>query len=110
MYFLEHPTLRALKVGITNVGTTRLAMFQTLGWIVVNLELFQSGSDAVVVERAIKNWWRTDLLLPVWLGVEDMAQTGGWTETISSDELAHFECIERIRRERIAAESRTVNH
>lgn len=109
VYFLEHPTLRALKVGITNVGTTRLAMFQTRGWIVVNLELFQRGADAAVVERAIKNWWRTELRLPVWLGTEDMGQTGGWTETINGDELTHFECIERIRRERVAAEGRVVH-
>jgi len=31
VYVLEHPVLAALKVGITNVGTTRLARFRAIG-------------------------------------------------------------------------------
>ena len=100
VYLLEHASLCALKVGITNVGTSRLAMFQADGWVVLNLELFESGAHAAAVERAIKSWWRAELGLPVWLGPEEMSQTAGWTETISSNELTGIECVHRIQQER----------
>jgi len=103
VYFLEHQSMRAYKVGITNVGTNRLAAFQLRGWQVLNLELFAVGTHAAVVERAIKRWWRADIGLPAYLGREDMSQTGGWSETISVDGTTAIECIERIRREATAA-------
>lgn len=99
VYFLEHKAFRSFKIGITNVGTSRLAQFQADGWIVLHRELFQSGSHALAVEGAIKHWWRVDLGLPNWLGPEDMIRTSGWTETVSSEELTALECVARIRHE-----------
>ncbi|SCC70291.1 zinc-ribbon domain-containing protein [Rhodococcus qingshengii] len=106
LYFLSHAVLGAHKVGITSVGTNRLDKFQLSGWQVIHLELFSRGSDAAIVERAIKRWWRSDLNLPVWLGPSEMAQTGGWSETISADELTTFECILRIQHERTLLQGR----
>lgn len=100
VYLLEHTAMRALKIGITNVGTSRLASFQQRQWKVVNLELFESGREARSVELAIKRWWRIDLGLSQWLGQVDMPQTGGWSETISARELSVSECINRIKLER----------
>lgn len=99
VYFLEHKAFRSFKIGITNVGTSRLAHFKMDGWVVLHRELFENGGDALAVESAIKHWWRVDLGLPSWLGQEDMIRTSGWTETVSSEELTVLECIARIQRE-----------
>ncbi|WP_104062308.1 zinc-ribbon domain-containing protein [Arthrobacter sp. 4R501] len=99
VYFLEHRTLRSFKVGITNVGTQRLAQFKADGWTVLHTQLFDDGGHALAVEGAIKHWWRVGLGLPMWLGPEDMIRTNGWTETVHSDELTALECIGRIRSE-----------
>lgn len=99
VYFLEHEVFSAFKVGITNVGTSRLDHFSADGWKVLYLELFEDGAHALAVEGAIKHWWRVDLGLPMWLGPEDMQRTSGWTETAPSAELDELECINRIRRE-----------
>jgi hypothetical protein len=99
VYFLQHLMHGAFKVGITNTGTRRLATFQEDGWQILHLELFQDGRHAQAVEGAVKRWWRRDLGLPMWLSQADMARTGGWTETISSDELTAIECIGKITRE-----------
>ena len=107
VYFLEHRGLNAFKIGITNVGTNRLAMFQLDGWEVVNLEVFSVGTHAQVVERAIKRWWRKDIGLPAHLGPLDMPRTGGWSETISIDGVSALDCIERIRFEATAARATT---
>jgi hypothetical protein len=99
VYFLEHPELYAFKVGITNVGTKRLSYFKQDGWKVLNLERFENGTHAFVVEGAIKRWWRVGLGLPIWLGPEDMPRTSGWTETVHSAEVTVVECIARINLE-----------
>jgi len=105
VYFLEHRSLHAYKVGITNVGTNRLTAFQLTGWEILVLELFAVGTHAQVVERAIKRWWRNDIGLPAYLTLADMPRTGGWTETISVDSVSAIDCIERIRQEAVAARS-----
>jgi hypothetical protein len=99
LYFLHHHVLGAFKVGITNVGTKRLAAFRANGWTVLNLERFDVGVDAQFVERVIKQWWRGELGLPAFLGSHEMSTTGGWTETVSAEALTAFECIARIRAE-----------
>lgn len=97
LYFLEHRGYQALKIGITNEGTTRLAAFQTRGWEVLNLERFERGAAAAAIEREIKLWWRRDLGLAPWLSPAEMAVTGGWSETVASAEVDVLECLERIR-------------
>lgn len=102
LYFLAHPALGALKVGITNVDTNRLASFQLSGWEIRHLELFLRGADAAEVERRIKHWWRHELGLTHWCTPEQMPRTGGWTETVGAHLVDPVECIERIRAERRA--------
>ncbi|MDQ4214079.1 zinc-ribbon domain-containing protein [Microbacterium capsulatum] len=103
VYFLEHRAFGAFKIGITNVGTSRLANFQREGWEILNLELFEDGHHARQVEAAIKHWWRVELGLPVWLAREDMAATSGWTETVEADALSHAGCVARIKAESVRA-------
>jgi hypothetical protein len=102
VYFLHHQALAAFKVGITNVGTTRLALFQEDGWDILNLELFRDGAQALAVETAIKRWWRKDLGLPAWLTPDLMSRTGGWSETISDEALGDVEILKRIKAESAA--------
>lgn len=102
VYLLEHEEMRAYKVGITNIGTNRLAAFQLHGWRLLNLELFPIGAHAAIVERAIKRWWRAEIGLSPCLGPQDMPRTGGWSETISVDGVNAIECIAHIRREAIS--------
>src|ERR1700676_3742608 len=83
VYFLEHRGFGAYKVGITNLGTNRLTAFQLRGWHILTLELFETGSHAQIVERAVKRWWRSDMGLPAFLGPADMPRTRGWSETIA---------------------------
>jgi DNA-directed RNA polymerase subunit RPC12/RpoP len=99
LYFLQHATLRALKVGVTNLSDRRLNSFKGQGWRLLAIETFPTGAEALAVERVIHNWWRDDLALPIWLGVDDMRGLGGHTETICADELSEFEVISRIKAE-----------
>lgn len=78
LYFLAHTGYRALKVGITNVDTDRLASFQLAGWEVRHLEIFPHGADAAEVERLIMRWWGRELGLAPWCTPDQMARTGGW--------------------------------
>ena len=105
VYFLHHRSYASFKIGITNVGRTRLTLFQNDGWEILNLELFEDGAQARAVETAILRWWRTELKLPVWASPETMARTGGWSETISADELSEMEIIQRIKAEARARRS-----
>ncbi len=100
LYLLEHEDLNALKIGITNVGTVRLQLFQQRGWAVASLQLFENGGDAMTLERVIKRWWREELRLPRWVQKDQMGRMAGWTETVSADEVSVGMCLARIRDER----------
>jgi len=99
LYLLEHRKLAALKVGITGQGTKRIARFTDAGWVVIHVSFFSSGAEARQVEQAILRWWRSDLLLPVWLAAADMNHLGGHSETVSSEEVASPEIVLQIRAE-----------
>jgi hypothetical protein len=81
LYLLEHPDLRALKIGVTNVDTNRLRDHKREGWRVV-AQLHCSGEDAYEAEQAILRWWREELGEEAFLVAGDMPQ-GGWSETVS---------------------------
>jgi Zn finger protein HypA/HybF involved in hydrogenase expression len=99
VYFLVNDTLRAFKVGIAGLTSTRLKLFGDDGWDVLHTDAFDVGVDARTVEKAVHRWWRDDLGLAAWLGPEDMGTRGGFTETICSDELTRYEVIHRLRAE-----------
>jgi hypothetical protein len=99
LYFLYNPEYRARKVGITNVGTTRLLDFSRIGWDVVYLVEAPNGHSVPRVERAVFQWLREDHRLPFYLGREEMGRTGGWTETFSLEGPSDAEIIARIEAE-----------
>lgn len=99
LYFFFHKDLNAFKVGITGTNNRRLTAFTSRGWTALLYERFPHGADAMEVESSIHRWWRADLHLPIWLSAKDMGHLGGYTETISADELTPNEIITRIKSE-----------
>ena len=87
---------RALKIGISNVGTNRLADHQRHGWEVANIERID-GESAYQIEQAVLRWWRKDLGLPPHLSSTEVPQ-GGWTETVSADFVEVPDAVAFVRR------------
>ncbi len=83
IYFIQHDTFDARKVGITNVGTTRLKDFRRLGWRVIQTNTLDHGEVIRATEKRVLNWIRVDLGLPQHLGPLEMGRAGGWSETFS---------------------------
>lgn len=83
LYLLEHSELDSLKVGVTQVGTTRLSNFTALGWSVLLKALLPTGQIALSIETAILKRWRNELNLPPYLTREVMP-IGGSTETVEA--------------------------
>lgn len=107
VYLQHHPVFRAWKVGITGAHTDRLADLRRLGWSLRHEERLERGADARTVERAVHDWWRNDLHLPVWLGRDEFRPLRrGWTETISDAELDEQTLIARLRAEAARHRSR----
>ncbi|MFZ3499312.1 hypothetical protein ACODT5_39910 [Streptomyces sp. 5.8] len=84
VYVLHHQGLNAVKVGITNTGTKRLAAFQSGGWHAVRTMDFATGADAYQVEQAVLKRLRVDLGIPQYLTKEYMPYRGE-TETACAD-------------------------
>lgn len=96
VYVLSHPLLNSVKVGITEAGSTRLAIFAKHGWDVVHAEQFEQGMDALQVEDAVLYWWRVEMGFPIHLTAED-TPTGGWTETLDADLMPAQATVEKVR-------------
>ena len=99
LYFLANAEFQARKVGITNVGTKRLANFARSGWQVVSIVETDEGASVALVERAIFGWLRKELQMPAYLGRAEMRQMAGWTETFSMEGPSDAEVIARIEAE-----------
>jgi hypothetical protein len=54
------------------------------------------GERALLIEAEILEWWRGELALPAYLGPQEMKQ-GGWTETVSAEDIDLALTIRRIR-------------
>lgn len=95
VYLLHHPQLAALKVGVTNTESTRVARFRRHGWQVLAIERFSVGLSALRVEDSILTWWRHELQLGPLLTDRD-TPIGGWTETVDADSVQPAEAIEYL--------------
>jgi hypothetical protein len=107
LYFLFNKSLGARKIGITNVGTSRLRDFVRLGWIIIFMVERFEGQHVAAVERKVLRWIRRDLRLPEHLGRVDMGRVGGWTETFSAEGPSDFEVISRIESEFARIDTKT---
>lgn len=103
-YYLEEPTLKAAKIGITNVGTkmSRLKGWEKAGWLIVKTLEDEKGFRIWMLEKQMKRWLRLERGLSSYLGQSEMSKMSGATETfelgaISRDEL-WAEVIRRWKR------------
>lgn len=57
VYVLHHPHMNAVKIGITNIGTTRLADHRRDGWTAIRTQYFPTciGASGVVIGLAARN-------------------------------------------------------
>ena len=94
IYLLRHREWPALKIGVTNIGSNRLADHDAAGWDCV-YERQETGRVAYEVEQAVLAWWRTELKLGPYLSRGEMPQ-GGWTETVSSAGIEISEIIDLV--------------
>jgi hypothetical protein len=99
LYFIANQELYARKVGITNLGTSRLAEFKKSGWRILLTVNSEKGADVRTVETAMFSWLRGEHALPQHLSSESMRRTGGWTETFSEEGPSNLEVIARIHTE-----------
>ena len=99
LYFIANKALGARKVGITNVGTGRLAAFAKAGWHQVYKSESSNGQVVMEVETSMFRWLRKELGMPQHLGKQDMQGTAGATETFSEDGPSDYEVIQRIKAE-----------
>lgn len=98
-YFIQNHDLSSRKVGITNLGTDRLAHFQRRGWHIVKTVDSDSGRQIRQIESLLLAWIRFDCQLPSHLTPKQMGRRGGWTETFSFDGPTNTEVMERIQME-----------
>ncbi len=97
LYFLSNPEKQARKVGITNVGTTRLRDFKRQGWTALNTLEHPTGYILREVERNVLFWIRNDLGLPAYLNEKDMRRLGGWSETFSIEGPSDHEVWQKVQ-------------
>ncbi|MGK3708621.1 hypothetical protein [Arthrobacter sp. IK3] len=95
-YLLVNEGLGSVKVGVTASGSSRLKVFRRHGWQAVHVETFDSGLEAMSVEREILDWWRKDLNLPVYVSPEDMP-IGGSRETAELESMPIAVAVERLK-------------
>jgi hypothetical protein len=99
LYFISNEGLRARKIGITNLGTTRLKVFRRNGWKQIFVQEHHDGRHVSAVEATVLRWIREDLALPPFVGRAEMRQTMGWSETFSMAGPSDADIIARIESE-----------
>lgn len=87
VYVLVHSELRTVKIGITGVGSTRIARFVAGGWQCFKVLNFDTGTDAEKVEYKVLQHIRDTMGLTYHLSPEFMGASKGCTETFCSDDL-----------------------
>jgi len=82
VYLVTHPVLRAHKVGIAGVASSRLRQHRAAGWEVYRTIEFPTGAEALAVEQAVLHWMRDEEGWP-----PALSAGSGWTETVDGDEV-----------------------
>ncbi len=95
VYLIIHEGYGAAKIGITNSAGGRIITHRRRGWQVVTT-VKVPGEVAWYIEANILSWWRLERRLPIYLGRNEMPQSG-WTETVDSNEIDLPDTIRRIR-------------
>ena len=101
VYLITNPELNAHKVGIGNVKKhmDRLGRFNARGWVTYKVWQFETGREALDIEKMIFKVIRKDLKIPVYLSYEQMKSTGGHIETMGADSISLLELEKIIKKE-----------
>lgn len=86
IYVITHPERRAHKLGVMGSETQRLRHHGREGWITYKTRNIPSGLEAYTIEQFVLNEIRNTLRLSMALSRDEMPQ-GGWTETVSADDI-----------------------
>ena len=97
IYLITNKDLNAHKVGIGNVKKhmDRLGRFNAKGWETHKVWQFETGREALDLEKQIFRVIRKDLKIPIYLSYEQMKSTGGHIETMGADSISLLE-LEKI--------------
>lgn len=95
-YFIQHDTLKARKVGISNSHTSRLSNWLKQGWVLHHSVEAPTGVEIHALEAAIKRWIKQEHNLQPVLTSKQIRKAGGWTETFTVDVLNNKEIIKKI--------------
>lgn len=100
IYFLANDSLRAFKIGITNLASKndRLQGFCKLGWRIVFSYKDADGRVPLEMETSLFRWLRQDLRLPIYLTKADMGNLNGSSETFSMDSISESEILEAFQK------------
>jgi hypothetical protein len=104
VYLITNEELNAHKVGIGNVKKhmDRLGRFNARGWVTYKVWQFETGREALDVEKMVFKVIRKDLKIPVYLSYEQMKSTGGHVETMGADSISLLD-LEKIIKKAIRA-------
>ena len=92
---MTHPVLRAHKVGIAGVASTRLRHHRANGWDVYRTIDFRTGAEAHAVEQAVLRWMRDEEGWP-----PALSTGSGYTETVDGDEVTVATIWQQVLKER----------
>lgn len=86
LYVIRNLSLNALKIGITNVKTSRLKDFRKAGWEILVTKDFEVGSEARDLEKTIKGILNLNISKEGYLSRTELGRLGGFTETVEWSE------------------------
>ena len=89
LYLITNKTLKAHKIGVGNQGRRidRIKRFKNYGWIVYQTWNFNTGVDAIKIEKQVLKIIRNEWGVPIYLKKSQMPVTMGHTETMSSKQI-----------------------
>lgn len=94
LYLIYSPTLKAFKVGISNLSNRRYSQHRVKGWMLIDYWYFENRDNARLVEQEVLKVFR-NRFPGRYLNKEDMPQDG-YTEAFSSEKISSKRVIKII--------------
>ena len=94
LYLIYSPSLKAFKIGISNLSNRRYSQHRVKGWTIVKYWYFKDREVAKKIESGILNILRNKFPT-VYLNKEDMPQHG-YTEAFSTKLISSKKVIKLI--------------
>jgi predicted GIY-YIG superfamily endonuclease len=98
LYLLRNLRLKAIKIGITNRKTSRIADFQRSGWELLATKEFEVGHEARELEKVLKKILNLNISKTGFVERSEMGRLGGFTETTEWSANLEKKLITLVRR------------